>query len=104
MAGEIATRESLQAIVDEFGEDHIIGFQFDSDHTERYVPGARQFSMNDVVDYGDTTYIRACTNANDVKTGKLDKPIFALYPMQTIHTIYVADKDVDMNRVDYKYW
>ena len=102
MAGEITTRESLQAICDEYGEDHILGFQFDSDHTERYTT-TRHFSMSDVVDYGDTTYIKIPTGVQDKITGKLDKTVFSLYPMQTIHTIYVADKDVDINRVKFNY-
>lgn len=103
MAGDITTRESLQSICDEFGEDHILAIQFDSDHTERFIPGMRQFSMSNVVDYGDTTYIKCKTCANDVKTGMLDKPYFLLYPMQTIHTIMVADKSVNVNDIDTRY-
>lgn len=103
---DITTYQSLQEIVNIYGADHILGIRFDSDIMERYIPGEREFSMDDVVEIGGTYYIKCLDYAMDKKTGKRDIPIYNLSPMQTIHHIWVVDPSMtpeDMARIDYRF-
>lgn len=86
--------EMLLAIINKYGEDHILGFAFDNSGRKLFLEG--EFSVDTHVDKDLECLVFHVEDTKGI-------PYNVLKPIDMIQTVYTIDNASDMNRIDRRY-